>query len=59
MSNIATYIKDTINNNFFKNCGDYGEAALKNGKLNRVVYEAITIMFHAEEYTRGKSLFKH
>lgn len=59
MSNIATYIKDTVNNNFFKNCGSYTESEIKNGKLNRIVYEAITIMFHTDQYKRGQSLFKY
>lgn len=59
MSNIATYIKNTISNEFFKDCGSYSESEIKTGKLNRVVYETITIMFHSEKYTRGQVLFKY
>lgn len=59
MSNIATYIKNTTNNDFFKDYGNYTESEIKNGKLNRTVYETITIMFHSDKYTRGQALLKH
>lgn len=59
MSNIATYIKNTLNNDFFKDYRSYSESEIKNGKLNRVVYETITMMFHSDKYTRGQGLLKY
>lgn len=47
----AKKIKEIAGNNtFFKNCGKYSDANAIKGKIDRVVAEAIMLLFHRDEW---------
>lgn len=57
MSNVAKYIKQLSNEHkFFKDCGYYTETERKNGVIDRVVAESVMVIFHRNDWKKGKTM---
>ncbi len=59
MYKVAGFIKKISDNNvFFEECGSYTEIEIRKGVVDRVVSESIMIMFHLDNWTKGKTMSK-
>lgn len=57
MLNTASDIKDLANNHvFFKDCGDYKGYEKPKGIIERVITEAMMLMFHFDLWSKGKKM---
>ena len=57
MYKIAGYVKKlSQNHRFFFDCGNYTSTEKKKGVLDRVVNETIMLIYHLDDWKRGKSM---
>ena len=57
MYKIAGYVKDiSQNNRFFLDCGNYTPNERKKGVIDRVVNETIMLVYHLDDWKRGKAM---